>query len=1213
MSQIRQLFDPTRALNRPIEKVITYQNRADAQLQTEVSEYVVTERIEKCFSDLLLCMQEAHNGGAGHEIGVWVSGFYGSGKSSFTKYLGFALNRRMKVGDRTFLQLLQNQLAGNQVRALLNQVAATYDAEVIFLDLASEMLAGASMEDVSTVLYLKVLQWAGYSEELKVAELERMLEKDGKLEKFCERAKQDLDGVDWSEAHNQFLVAVPLAARLACEFYPQLFKTAEEFQNLTLHVSKSEFKRAEEMVELVRRKSGRKNILFIIDEVGQYVSAKPSLILNLDGLAKNLKQIGGGSVWLFATAQQTLTEDNASAMHNAPGLYKLKDRFPIQIHLEASDIREICHKRLLTKSANGERELGALFESSGASLRTATALSDGGIYETELSRKLFVDLYPFLPAHFDILLQLLGRLARKTGGLGLRSAIKVVQDVLIERGGRDRTRGALAESPVGTLANTVTFYDSLRRDIQGSFGHVVEGVERVVERYPKDPFHQEVAKSIAVLQILGNLPVTPHNVAALLQPDVASPSLRDRVEAATTVLTNDSMVPLAMEKGGLRFLTQAAVTLQRQFDQIEFRQVELRQEVNNTLRALFKPLPSARLFSARQVIAGLKVTLGGGQSVSLEGDREPIQFQLELVSAGRYEEVRKERTDESRSKRERCTLFLLGRADPETDQLATTSVRCRAFLNIHRTAQDPDTKEFVRLTEERLTRVSSDLERRLSASLFSGSFIAHGANKAVSECGTTLADAARAFLATAAAQVFDRYAEAPVQAETDLAEKFLKTPLDKITSSVDPLGLVVRPNGRAQIKTDHKAIVSIKDFLSQGGASEGRRLLDSFFEPPFGWSKDTVRYLLAAAFIGCEIKLRISGKDHLVKSDEALKAFETNRSIGTVGISLRDERPDPEALVRAAERMQKLTGENVLPLEDEIAKAAKQVFATLQSQYSPLAVELRSLGLGGASQAERAGNLGEDLKEIVSGDGSDAISRLGGVESPLFESLVWAQKLRRALDQGLRGRLGHLQKLQSELGSLPDTGIPRRLKTSASEILDGVADILARDSFFDESATLAKSADELDILVASATKDLAVQQTEVAESALDQWMASDDWRDLSDDDRSSIHAEVRKLSISAEGGLASLRRLLGHEYSLSLGLREIAADLKHRAASNRKSRENKSPATPSTSAEVTQTEVLVPAVFKSANDIDLLIEELRKLRGRIGDAKHLKITWKQLP
>src|ERR1017187_8466448 len=96
MAIIRSLFDSKRALNRPIEKVITYQAASDAQLKAEVSEYVVTDHIEENFDHLLKLMQTAAQGGT-PEVGVWVSGFYGSGKSSFTKYLGFALDRRKKV------------------------------------------------------------------------------------------------------------------------------------------------------------------------------------------------------------------------------------------------------------------------------------------------------------------------------------------------------------------------------------------------------------------------------------------------------------------------------------------------------------------------------------------------------------------------------------------------------------------------------------------------------------------------------------------------------------------------------------------------------------------------------------------------------------------------------------------------------------------------------------------------------------------------------------------------------------------------------------------------------------------------------------------------------------------------------------------------------------------------------------------------------------
>lgn len=1209
MASIRNLFDSTRALSRPIEKVITYQNRSDEQLLTEISEYVVTEHIEENFADLLKKMQAAKQGGSGHEIGVWVSGFYGSGKSSFTKYLGFALDRDMKIGEDTFLQLLQNQLKTAPVRAMFNQVATTYDAAVIFLDLASEMLAGASMEDISTVLYLKVLQWAGYSEDLKVAELERMLEMDGRLDAFLARAKEELEGIDWTEVRNQPLVANQIAARLASEFYPKLFPKAEDFQNLTLHVNKTEMKRAEEMVELVRRKSGKKNILFIVDEVGQYVSAKPNLILNLDGLAKNLKQIGGGTVWLFATAQQTLTEDNVSAMINAPGLFKLKDRFPIQINLEASDIKEICHKRLLTKSASGEKALGGLFDSHGASLRTATQLKDGGVYEADLARKTFVDLYPFLPAHFEILLQLLSRLARKTGGLGLRSAIKVLQEVLVERSGQ---KGCLADASMGELANTVTFYDSLRRDIQSSYGYIVDGVERVHDRFPNEPLYLDVAKSIAVLQILENLPVTAHNVAALLQPTVTAASVKDEVEKAIESMLKDGMIPLGEKNGSLRFLTQTGITLQKQFDQIDFRQVDVRSELNGVLRSIFKPLPSARLNGVRPVTAGLKVVVAGGQSVSLEGEKEAIQIHVEFAPAASYDATRTERENDSRSSREKTNIYWLGRTDPEADQLAITLVKCRKFLDLHRTTSDPETQEFVRIVDERLQRTSDNLERKLNASLLAGSFVAHGAHRSATECGADLLEAAKGFLADAAGRVFDRYVEAPHQADSGLAEKFLKTQLDRVTTNEDPLTLVSRAGGRAQIKTDHKAIVSIKDYLGQQGQVEGRRLLDHFADPPFGWSKDTVRYLLAGAFIGAEIKLRIAGHDHVVKNDETLAAFASNRALSAVGVALRQERPDPEALVRASDRLRDLTGENILPLEDEIATAAKKHFPAYQAVFGPLAVELRSLGLDSPEQADRAENLASDLIEVVSGDGSDAVKRLGGADSPLYDSLVWARKLKKALDNGLRPTLTHLKRLRQEIDGLPDSGIPARLKEAAAEPLATVADVLSRESFFDEFYTLKTASDELDRLVAATTSDLASQQAVLIAEETARWQKSADWADLLEDDRTWFTSEVAKLEIEADKSLDGLRKLLGHDYSLNHRLRDLAGNVEKKAAEYRASKEEEREPEGGERAEISETDVVVPRVFKSAKEIDLLIAELTKLRSRISASKQIRITWKEI-
>jgi hypothetical protein len=1208
MPEIRSLFDVSRALNRPIEKVITYQNRSDAQLRMEVSEYIVTDNISENFQRLLKAMQSALQGGGGHDIGVWVSGFYGSGKSSFTKYLGFALDRGMKLGSNSFLQLLKNRITDTQVPALFNQVSTTYDPVVIFLDLASEMLAGASMEDISTVLYLKVLQWAGYSEDLKVAELERMLEKDGKLADFEKRAAAELDGTAWREVHNQPLVANPIAARLASAFYPKLFEKPEDFQNVTLHVSKSEIMRATEMVELIRRKSGKKNIFFIIDEVGQYVSAKTELITNLQGLAQNLKQIGEGRVWLFATAQQTLTEDNPTAMFNAPSLYKLKDRFPIQIHLEASDIKEICHKRLLTKSAAGEQSLGKLFDDHGASLRTATQLNDAGVYESPLDRLTFVNLYPFLPAHFEILLQLLGRLARKTGGLGLRSAIKVLQDVLVDRGGRPIGEKVLADAEIGTLANTVTFYDSLRRDIQSSHGYIVDGVQRVLDRHPGKKLYQEVAKSIAVLQILENLPVTAKNIAALLQPAVTAPSRADDVHKAIDELLKDSLIPLGEKNGSLRFLTQAAVTLQKEFDQIEYRNADVRSEIGRSLRTLFKPLPAARLNNIRPVAAGIRIAIGGGQSVSLEGEKEPIQINVEFVPASAYDQIRKDRENDSRASREKTSIFLLARTVPEAENLAVTLVRCQKFADAHRNASDPETQEFVRIVSERADRTAADLEKLLKRALVAGSFVAHGAHRPVSELDADLAEASKLFLADAAAKVFDRYAEAPVQVDSSVPEKFLKTPLDRVTSVEDPLQIVTRAGGRAQIRSDRKALISIKDYLGEMGRVEGRRLLEHFNEPPFGWSKDTTRYLLAALLVGMEVKFRIAGQDHLVKNDETLIALSSNRALGSVGIALREERPDPDALARASDRLRDLTGENVLLLEDEIASAAKKHFPGFQHDYSALAIELRNLKMAGA---DRADDLSADLTEVVRGDGSDAVLRLGGVDSPFYDSLKWARKVKQAFANGLQQTIADLQQLCSEIVQLPDSGVPGQLKSLSTDQVSQVSGILSKEAFYDESAALQTARHELAKQVENAVAELAKQQIHLRESELMKWRNLPDWADLLVEDRAWVAAEADKLAVDALGDIGGLRRLLAHEYDLNHRLRKLEKEVGVLAAARRKEREKPPGDGNGSPAEPVDAEIVVPAVIERVDQLEALVAQIQALRVRLAARQPVHIRWKE--
>ena len=611
------------------KKVITYGVDQEDRLGTEIREYIVTEHMEAEFEDLLTKMQIAmEEGGGAHEVGVWVSGFYGSGKSSFSKYLGLALDDGHQVGGQPFLKHLQNRFKKVTTKQLLAKVNKSYPAAVVFLDLAADMLAGSTMEEVSTVLYYKVLEYAGYSRNLKVAHLERRLEKEGRYDEFKQLVKERAD-VEWQEIQNDPLVLDGLVPDIAHTLYPKLFSTPTSFSTEAADHVQFETDRVAEMLEIIRDRSGKEYVVFVLDEVGQYVASSSSLILNLQSLAENLKTIGNGKAWMFCTAQQMLTEDDEKAAINSPELFKLKDRFPIPVDLPATDIKEICHERLLKKSPKGTEELSALFDKRGASLKTHTQLENAKFYNSEFDSDTFVALYPFLPAHFEILLQLLGVLAKSTGGIGLRSAIKVIQEILIDE---NEGEVSVCQQSVGWLATLVTVFDALEKDIERAAKPVYSAYGKIEIQFPGSAIHANVGKTVVVLQLLDNIPVTRKNVAALMHSAVSADSNLEAVDSAIDELIAQPSVPFDERDGSLVFLSERLSEIQKIRSDIPPRSVETRRIFNTAIKNLFDPLPSKKHLDTLTVTTGIKCR-DGQLDAALAGDRNPIQTIVELVGA----------------------------------------------------------------------------------------------------------------------------------------------------------------------------------------------------------------------------------------------------------------------------------------------------------------------------------------------------------------------------------------------------------------------------------------------------------------------------------------------------------------------------------------------------------------------------------------------------
>ena len=1204
---IKQLFDPSKNINRNIEKVITYGVSQESRLKAEIAEYVVTDSIDQQFENLLRKMQDAMDVGGENEVGVWVSGFYGSGKSSFTKYLGLAFDTGITIDGVPFIQHLKDRLKRQQTKSLLTQVAKRFPAAVLMLDLASEQVAGATMAEVSTVLFYKVLQWAGYSRNLKVAAFERKLKKEGRYQEFLDAFKESAGGENWQNYRDAPLEIEALVPEIAHKLYPNIFKTPTSFTTEVSEYIVFENDRVREMLEIAREASGKDYIIFIIDEVGQYVGPRPNLILNLDGLAKNLKNIGDGKVWIIGTAQQTLTADDAKSAINSPELFKLNDRFPIQIALESNDIKEICYTRLLGKSASAEAELGLLFDEYGQQLRQNTRLVDARVYGVDFDRKTFSDLYPFLPAHFDILLHLLGALAKSNGGIGLRSAIKVVQDILIESA---EGKPAISEHSVGLLVTSVTLFDALDKDIKRAFASLHTSVEQVTKkRFFESKVHQNIAKTVCVLQILGNIPVTRQNIAALIHDQVTEASNFAIVETAIEDLIKDQFIPFGDKDGNLCFFSEKLNDIEQERNQIALRGIELRRIVNEALTSVYSPLPATQLHGSYTVTTGLKAQIVGNVPATLAGERNQIQTVVEMVTPQEIEIARTRLTDESRQNSNKLNIYLLGRTSPEMDELTGDIHRCREISSRYRSNPDQEIREYCNSQADNAERLSAKLRAQIQRSLLQGSFIFRGQVVAVETKAPELIDAARMHLSEVAGQVFNRYAEAPVRAGTDLAERFLRVGnLAGITNAIDPLNLVQTQSGRQSIRTDHLAMVSIRDYIDRNSPVEGKRLTDVFADAPFGWSADTLRYLVAALLLAGEIKLKVAGREVTVNGQFAINALQTKNTFRSIGISLLGgDRPSNEVLMRASDRLTELTGENLLPLEDDISKAATKLFPQLLHYYGPLAEKLRGLNLPGV---DRLVNLTQEINDVLLTDASDAPRRLGNEQSELFDSLKWAAEVKLKLEQGLEQTLRDLLQHSSVIANLPNVALLVTLKEELAEALGLIQERLLLADFYRFAADFSTNLTTIRTRIRDtviAMQDLLITRIKEAEVDLKR---VPEWIKLTQQEQTELLGGLDRLIIEVTPDLVGLNSITNKLSELQDKVQVLKHNIERLGTQRIKEELEAEISLPAANEPKSAIERSLKARAKitTMDDLDALIIQLQQMRGELKYAHAFSVS-----
>src|ERR1700693_6507893 len=177
---IKNLF--ANDIHRRIEEVIKVDQTSDDILREEINEYVVTDAIRSHYTAIFDAYRETPN--KPHEgIAIWVSGFFGSGKSSFAKMLGLSIENRsvagVPAGDR-FAQ----RAGDNKLKVLLKTINEKIPTHAVIFDVYTDRGIRSGNQYLTDIMYGLFLQSLGYAKDLDLSELEIALEGEGRLGEF---------------------------------------------------------------------------------------------------------------------------------------------------------------------------------------------------------------------------------------------------------------------------------------------------------------------------------------------------------------------------------------------------------------------------------------------------------------------------------------------------------------------------------------------------------------------------------------------------------------------------------------------------------------------------------------------------------------------------------------------------------------------------------------------------------------------------------------------------------------------------------------------------------------------------------------------------------------------------------------------------------------------------------------------------------------------
>ena len=551
---IRDMFADD--INRKINGVIKVDQAADDVIEQELNEYVITKELKKHFITFFNYYSDALDEPTA-DTGVWISGFFGSGKSHFLKMLSYLLENKEVKGIHS-VERFRRKFEDDPATYMLIDRSTKVQTETILFNIDIE---GSINKDKTAVLRVFAKTFYNhlgfFGENLKVAKLEQYIDQQGKTTEF-RRVFEEKKGMPWMDSRKAFAFNGKYIIPTLVEVLDMSEEDAKAWFNDKSATEFSIAQLVEDIKDYLNTKPNNFRLLFMVDEVGQYVGTDTDMLLNLQSLVEKIGSECGGKVWVVCTGQEAIDE---IIKVRADEFSRIQARFKTRLSLSSSSVDEVIQKRILKKNNEAESKLEAVYEKNDSVLRNLFSFTDSilDIKGYSGSREFAVN-FPFVPYQFIIMQKVFAEI-RKHGNSGKhlsggeRSMLSGFQEATQKIQDKDEY----------ALVPFFRFYDTVHTFLDSSIRRVIERCQKAADNSDGiEAQDVDVLKLLYLIRYIDDIPANLDNIVILMADDIRMDkiTMRETVRECLNRLMSQNYIGRTGEV--YNFLTDEEQDIQRE-------------------------------------------------------------------------------------------------------------------------------------------------------------------------------------------------------------------------------------------------------------------------------------------------------------------------------------------------------------------------------------------------------------------------------------------------------------------------------------------------------------------------------------------------------------------------------------------------------------------------------------------------------------------------